>query len=99
MKAAFRLYVKRWIERWSPERIIKVKSSLAYFIDNKNVLDMIVLANLPDLTMTQPKDVTRFFRWLWESLFPGEEIPKLNPSEVVENADVMETNKLPGELS
>jgi hypothetical protein len=94
-KLAFQRHVKPWVNKWPAERVEEFKVSLAYFMNNEFVLDDRVLGSLQDLAMDQPKDVCRFFRWLWESLFPGQNWMAIDLRGVKEKNDVMATNRSP----
>jgi hypothetical protein len=98
MKRAFKEYVQPQVQRWSPDRQERLKLSLVYFLDKPNVLQDDVLANIQDLTMREPSDTQKWFLWLYESLFPNENVNRVDVSDVVEDNDVMQMNFEPGDL-
>jgi hypothetical protein len=97
-KQSFELYVVPRVRRWSLLRRDRLRLSLAYFLNHPAVLEDDVLANVQDLTMREPSDIQRFFRWLFESLFPETRLSEVDLSGVTEDNDVMQMNFEPGEL-
>ena len=97
-KEASRRFVRPWVHRWSAERVARLRLSLAYYLSRTDILDDNVLASLPDLAITQPKNTQLFFVRLWEVVFPEQGPTTLDVSAVTEDNDVMQVNKLPGEL-
>ncbi len=84
-----------FVATWPNWRRAKLKDSLAYYLDQPEILDQKVLAAQQDLTLLDFDDVGRFFRWLWETLYPGDNYRDVDLLGVVENNDVMETNPQP----
>ena len=100
MKELFSEHISPEIARWSDKRRKKLKYSFAYFINKPDILDYKVLADLQDFTMPkEPSDISKFFLWLFEVLFPDEIISSIDLSNIEENNDIMQTNFEPGELS
>jgi len=98
-KGVFTRYVQPQVQRWSSRRRERLRLSLAYFLERPAVLADDVLANIQDLTMREPSDIRQWFLWLYESLFPNENVKGVDVSNVVEANNVMEMNFEPGELS
>ncbi|GAC1333842.1 MAG: hypothetical protein NVSMB14_00790 [Isosphaeraceae bacterium] len=90
MKGNFDLHIKPYLYMWPQSRLERFKLSMAYFIDQTDILDEVVLANLQDLTMREPADIRKFFCWLWECIFPELKIEEVCISDVKENNDVTE---------
>ncbi len=99
MKQAFEMHVRPEIERWSSARRERLKLSFAYFLERPHVLEDDVIANAQDLTMPEPSDIRRFFLWLYESIFPDDNVADIDVSDAKEDNDVMQMNFEPGELS
>jgi hypothetical protein len=99
MKRSFEAHVRPEVNRWSPVRRERLKKSLAYFLYRPVVLRDEVLANVQDLTMSEPADIRQFFVWLYESLFPDERLRDVDISNVSEDNDIMQINLEPGELA
>lgn len=91
-KRAFNQYVRPEVQKWSVKFIDSLRLSFAYFINRPEILEYRILANIPDLTMAEPSDIQIFFLWFWESLFPGENIERVDVSGVREDNDVMQVN-------
>jgi len=85
-------HVRPWIERWPADRREQLKLSLAHFLDKPEVLEYKALAQVQDFTMREPSDIQCWFRWLYEVLFPEQDITEVDLSDVVEDNDVMKTN-------
>jgi hypothetical protein len=96
-KAIFREHIVPFVREWPQWRQDKLHVALAYYMDRPEILDR-VLAEQQDLTLFEFSDICRFFRWLWETLYPGEDYRKFDLSDVVENNDWLETNPQPRDL-
>ncbi|HEV2971210.1 MAG TPA: hypothetical protein VGY55_14645 [Pirellulales bacterium] len=96
-KRVFRQHVVPFVDRWPKWRREMLHLSLAYSLNDVDVLDRI-LAGEQDLTMSEPSDIRRFFLWLWETLCPEEDYQKVDLRDVVENNDMMEPNPQPQDI-
>jgi hypothetical protein len=91
-KRFFARYVIPRVAIWSDERKSQLKRSLAFYLNDANVLRDVLEFDL-DNERPDPDDPRIYFRWMFEVLFPFDEpyAYQSDASQVVEN-DVLKAN-------
>jgi hypothetical protein len=74
MKLAYSLYILPEVRKWPKDQIERLRYSFIYFLKKPDILDRKILANIQDLTMPEPDNITQIFYWLFETLFPESNI-------------------------
>jgi hypothetical protein len=96
-KRAFRQYVAPHVERLEERSKELLKTSFAFFLKKDGVTHWDrTLADLEDLSLREPRDLRRFFLWLWEVLYPDTRFQDVPTEGIVEDNDVMRVNEFYG---
>ena len=79
--------VKPLVSTWPRDRQESLRLALAYYLHHPEVLERKVLANLVDVPITQPTDVTRFFERVWHALYPQQDYRAVDVRNAIEDND------------
>jgi len=91
-KRLFARYIIPRVSKWSNERKLQLKQSLAYYLNDTKALSDVLEFDL-DNERPDPNDPRIYFRWMFETLFPFDDpdVYRSNVSQDVDN-DILKAN-------